>query len=375
MNAAWKVPLDQFEQELERAGYTPANVAQRVKHMRRFATAAGLAPWDVSPRDIAVWLESVPGNKPTLQGYKTSVRSFYRWAYKTGRIFEDPSATPDERLTRLPIPDAWVPELKAFQRSLRAAGRPETTVGIRISHLRRFARESGLVSPWDAELDDLIDWMSGKKWALEYRRSVRASLRVFYSWALDARRIDYNPAERFPVVKVAQPRPRPAGDSEYAAALAEAPAREALMLRLSAELGLRRGEVCQVHSSDITGDPGQWSLVVHGKGDKDRTLPLHDSLATALRALPQGYAFPGNDRGHLSASYVGKRVSRLLPTGVTMHALRHRFATRAYDVDRDVFTVQRLLGHSSPATTQRYVQVTDSAMRRLVTATTSAMAS
>lgn len=51
-----------------------------------------------------------------------------------------------------------------------------------------------------------------------------------------------------------------------------------------------------------------------------------------------------------------------------MHALRHRFATRVYNVDRDVFAVQILLGHSSPATTQRYVQINDTALRRLVTA-------
>jgi site-specific recombinase XerD len=51
-----------------------------------------------------------------------------------------------------------------------------------------------------------------------------------------------------------------------------------------------------------------------------------------------------------------------------MHALRHRFATKAYNIDRDVFTVQQLLGHASPETTQRYVQVSDINMRRLVEA-------
>ncbi|MDQ2740537.1 MAG: site-specific integrase, partial [Actinomycetota bacterium] len=56
------------------------------------------------------------------------------------------------------------------------------------------------------------------------------------------------------------------------------------------------------------------------------------------------------------------------PDQWTMHSLRHRFASRAYAVDRDVLTVQDLLGHASPATTQRYVQLPDDAKRRLIEA-------
>lgn len=56
------------------------------------------------------------------------------------------------------------------------------------------------------------------------------------------------------------------------------------------------------------------------------------------------------------------------PSGVTMHALRHVFATRTYNVNRDVLAVQRLLGHASAANTQRYVQVSDESMRALVEA-------
>ena len=49
-----------------------------------------------------------------------------------------------------------------------------------------------------------------------------------------------------------------------------------------------------------------------------------------------------------------------------MHGLRHRFATMAYQTDRDVFTLQAMLGHASPETTRRYVQVPSDAMRRMV---------
>lgn len=51
-----------------------------------------------------------------------------------------------------------------------------------------------------------------------------------------------------------------------------------------------------------------------------------------------------------------------------MHALRHAFATRVYNVNRDVFALQQLLGHASAGTTQRYVKVSDDRMRELVEA-------
>jgi len=140
-----------------------------------------------------------------------------------------------------------------------------------------------------------------------------------------------------------------------------------LALRLAGELGMRCAEVAQVHARDLTQSDDGWQLLVHGKGAKQRWLPVPDHLAHLLRAH-EGYVFPGGDNGHVSSIWLGKRISALLPEGVTMHALRHRFATKAYNIDRDVFAVQQLLGHASPSTTQRYVLVNDASRRRLVDA-------
>nr|WP_232848073.1 tyrosine-type recombinase/integrase [Occultella kanbiaonis] len=57
-----------------------------------------------------------------------------------------------------------------------------------------------------------------------------------------------------------------------------------------------------------------------------------------------------------------------MPDGVSTHTLRHRFATRAHAVERDLLSVQQLLGHASPSTTQRYVLVQPDALRRTVLA-------
>ena len=144
------------------------------------------------------------------------------------------------------------------------------------------------------------------------------------------------------------------------------------MLRLSAELGLRRSEVAGLHSSDLNPDSsgGYW-LDVLGKGDKRRPIPVPIDLATIIRQRPKGWLFPNGKGGHLSAYYVGKLVGRALPENVTMHQLRHRFATRAYQASHDIYAVQHLLGHASPATTQRYVALDLDRLRDVVNAVAS----
>ena len=139
------------------------------------------------------------------------------------------------------------------------------------------------------------------------------------------------------------------------------------MIRLAGEHGLRRAEIAVVHSRDVVHDLLGYSLQVHGKGGRLRYVPLADDVANAILDAA-GYAFPGKIDGHLSPWWVGKLVSRLLPKGWTTHTLRHRFATVSYAEDHDVFAVQDLMGHASPATTLRYVALADDAKRRLVEA-------
>lgn len=223
-------------------------------------------------------------------------------------------------------------------------------------------------SPWQLTGAQLVAYAGAQDWAPETRRGRRSTFRSFWAWGIEDGRATVNAAAALPSVKPGQPRPRPAPEQAYRAALMAATPREALMLRLAAEVGMRRAEVAVGHSRDIFEDLGGYSLTAHGKGGKSRDLPLPPGLAAQLMALVPGYFFPGNDGGHLSPRWVGKLMTMLLPGDLTMHTLRHRFATRAYAVDRDVFVVQELLGHASPATTRRYVQVPREGLRRTVLA-------
>lgn len=261
----------------------------------------------------------------------------------------------------------WYAGCTDYLRYLRAGGAPESTQRTRREHLQQIAREVG-GNPWDEDPGPLLDWFAGLTCAQETRRSRRTTLRAFYRWGVQAGHTPHDLAAALPVVKATQPNPRPVPDHAYAAALMRADQRTRLLMRLSAEAGLRRAEAAQVHSRDIFEDLDGYSLMVHGKGGKGRVVPLPHGLARDLLELPYGYAFPGDDDGHLSPRWVGTLVAQTLPPGWTMHKLRHRFATRAYAVDRDVFTVQELLGHASPATTRAYVAIPRTAMRRTIDA-------
>lgn len=259
----------------------------------------------------------------------------------------------------------WHDALSRWTAWLTAAGRPRSTIKLRLYQMRRFAADNP--APWAQTLEGLIDWLADKPWSTETRRSYRAALRSFYGWAHATDLCSHNPSRMLPSIKPSKRRPRPTPERAVAAGLAAADERTRLMILLAARQGLRRGEICRIHSDDLTEDLGGWSLRVHGKGDKQRVIPLHEEIAAELRRLPPGWAFPGQVNGHLSPRWVGDLVQRALPAGWTTHTLRHRFATVAYHGSRDLLAVQELLGHSKPETTRMYVQLPDDALRAAMT--------
>ena len=266
------------------------------------------------------------------------------------------------------INESWNTEITDWIGSMNAAGVPATTQRTRREHMQRCARVGGWSSPALVTGEGLVRWFSRQSWAAETRRSHRNTHRAFWAWWTLTGRGEVNPAEALPRVKASAGVPRPVDEISYRAALRDAAPRVRLILRCAAEVGLRRAEIAQIHRRDLLQDLGGWSLIVHGKGERPRVVPLPAGLAAEIgeQCRRWGYMLPGDDGGHLSPRYVGKLASRALPDDWTLHALRHRFATRAYSLDRDVFTVQQLLGHASPATTRRYVALDTSSMRSTV---------
>lgn len=272
------------------------------------------------------------------------------------------------RTCRLGVPGAWVAPLGDWEVSLRVAGSPDTTIGLRTGWARRLARAVE-VPPWEVTGDLLVAWAGVQVWARDTRRAAYASVRAFYAWGVRAGLVETSPADVLPHVRQSEPAPRPCPEHVLREALGRADAQTAVMIRLAGEAGLRRGEVARVHADDLVRDLLGWSLVVHGKGDRIRVVPLGEDLARVVSERARGgWLLPGaGGGGHMTPGAVGHKVGRALGQ-YTMHSLRHRFATRAYAGSGDLLAVQRLLGHASPATTQRYVLLDQERLRRVMLA-------
>jgi integrase/recombinase XerD len=143
--------------------------------------------------------------------------------------------------------------------------------------------------------------------------------------------------------------------------------RERMLWQLAYAGGLRGGELLHLQVADI--DSAR--LVIHvrqGKGGKGRLVPLSRRLLEELRAYWRRYrpatwlfpgAFPGQPLNEGSLHRLGQRVVRRsgLTKAVTMHTLRHSFATHLLEAGADVVTVQTILGHSNLKTTTRYLHI------------------
>ena len=197
-----------------------------------------------------------------------------------------------------------------------------------------------------------------------YYKLTRCALRFFYRQTLGR---DDVPASLAPVK---QPRSLPVvlGPDElvrFFAAIKNLKHRALLMTAYAA--GLRISEVARLRVADI--DSARMVIRVrHGKGQKDRYVMLSPRLLEVLRAYwkaarPSDFLFPGAAPDQpLTTGSVRKVCSRArraagLDKQVTVHTLRHSFATHLLESGTDLRTIQVLLGHHSFNTTARYVHV------------------
>ena len=160
------------------------------------------------------------------------------------------------------------------------------------------------------------------------------------------------------------------------------PARDSVIFELLYGCGIRNAELTGLNLTDI-----HWAneaILVRGKGQKQRYVPLGDAAAQALRvylaerqarlaaaqrnseALLLNLHFRGS--GRLSTRSVARIVKRIavqrgLSSDVHPHTLRHAFGTHLLEEGADLRSIQELLGHERLSTTQRYTQLTNTQLQ------------
>lgn len=269
-----------------------------------------------------------------------------------------------------PVPEPWKAALEQWQLWLSAGNRSPATIRTRLQHVRALSRDfpGGPESVTD---DSLLAWVGNRQWAAETRHSHYMSFGQFFDW-YSSKYGFISPGRVLPAIHRLAAPARPVPENTLLEAFGRASDRVQLILLLAAEAGLRSGEIACVHEDDLTKDLIGYSLLVHGKGGRRRIVPLGADLARRIlsRLRECGpWLFPGNIDGHLSARWIGKLGASVLPSPWTLHTLRHRFATRAYNAEKDILAVKELLGHSNVATTQRYIGSDSGALRRAAIAT------
>ena len=155
--------------------------------------------------------------------------------------------------------------------------------------------------------------------------------------------------------------------------------RDRALLEVLYGTGARISEVISLNVDDVaTADD---VLVLHGKGDKERLVPLGSHARQAIDAYLVR-ARPVLGKGKTTALFLNTRGGALsrqsawsiiktaaqrsqLDKSISPHKLRHSFATHLLEGGADVRTVQELLGHSSVTTTQIYTHVTADSLREV----------
>jgi len=262
------------------------------------------------------------------------------------------------------ITPEWAAAIDAYLVARRAAADRDTTIRSTRERLQHLARRSP-ADPWTMTKDELLEFVGAQEWKLETRRGRYNVYRGFFAWGKRTKRAKKDIAKVLPKVKPGDIDARPVPDRVYLKALMRADERERLWLELAHDFGLRRTEVALVAREDVFEDLIGYSLRVHGKGGHERDVPLDHGMAARLLALPVGYAFPGDDNGHISPRWIGKRATLLLDGDWTLHKLRHAAGTGWY-MHGDLALAQKLLGHKSPVTTLAYVKLPDERLRQTV---------
>jgi len=252
--------------------------------------------------------------------------------------------------------------LREYRRECVRNAHQPSSIEKRMSLLRR--TEAGIGKPLiEASVSDLRDWLDAKTLHPRTVYSYISHWSAFWRWALLEGHAAVDPTIRLTRPKLRLGLPRPIATEDLEHLIAVAPNAEVrAMFFLAGHAGLRCMEIAGIDGPEVMDhrDPPVL-IVMHGKGDKQRVVPMGSELVEAIRVhgIPRSgplFRKPNGER------YPAWAISHILRThmhtnGVdaSAHQLRHAYATAVYRRSGgDLRMTQELLGHASPSTTAIY---------------------
>ncbi|SFP07146.1 tyrosine recombinase XerC [Salibacterium halotolerans] len=253
----------------------------------------------------------------------------------------------------------------------------------------RFLQTEGIQNPLDVDMNVARLYLT-RLFDEQYGRSSAARkisvLRTFYRYVKKEGQMETNPFASSSLPKKQKKLPRFLYEKELEALLdsfdieKDLDQRDLALFELLYATGLRVSEMCRLEEQHLDEDLG--TILVHGKGDRERYVPVGSFAMEALdhyrrharRRLVQknggdtsvlflnNKGTPLTDRG--IRYIVNKRVKDVSATlQLSPHDLRHTFATHLLNQGADLRSVQQLLGHANLSTTQIYTHVTKDRLR------------
>lgn len=261
-------------------------------------------------------------------------------------------------------------------------GRSEKTIASYESdlNLADSALPNGLLDATDNDIQNYLSSLTKTERASSIARKASA-LRTFYKFLMLEKIIQTNPTKNLELPKRARPLPKLLSTDEIDLLISSAgDIKTSVRLRAMIELlyasGLRVSELCELPMTAILGD----HLLIHGKGAKERMVPMHAGAISALQkwldlrdAPDSKYVFPGTGKtGHITRDGFFKILKKcavlagLDQTRVSPHVLRHSFASHLLAHGANLRAIQTMLGHEDISTTQIYTHVLPEQLRETV---------
>jgi integrase/recombinase XerD len=254
-------------------------------------------------------------------------------------------------------------------------------------------RGNGKPREWEQlERDLIVDYvlsLKRKNYAEATVARKVAAIKSFFQYMQAEGTIRRNPAESLESPRVGRQLPKPLSVTEVDELL-EQPMkrnspesrRDRAMLELLYATGLRVTELVSLNIEDVNMSPPHPYVRCMGKGQKERTIPIHEQAAgSVIEYLNDGRPALVKNKNE-SALFVNRRGERLTRQGfwlilkqyakeagitkpVTPHTLRHSFATHMLRGGAPLRNVQELLGHANISTTQVYTQIANEHVRQV----------